>query len=469
MTLFRPAPVLLIVLLAAHCCHAHGLGFDEAELTTFIASQQRITRVPGLAVGIVRDDGVVYLRGFGAPAGRAITARTPFLIGSLSKSFTALAVMQLVEAGKVELDAPVRRYLPWFRLKDLGASEAITVRHLLNQTSGLPTSAGFFTPDAGSLAGTALAHPVGQVYEYCNLNYRLLGLLIEAVTGQTYAAYVREHILAPLEMRNTFLTYEEAAARGLTGGHQYAFGLPLSVPTRRYDGGSVAAGYIASTAEDMCHYLVAQLRGGVYGGRRVITPESIALMRRPPDGVGSRYGMGWLSGERDGIKSVWHTGLTEDFSANMSVMPEQGYGVIILADVNSFTLHRDMMDGIVRRLHGRPTKTYVPYELLQRLLLLAALLFGLTQLAVRLWKWYGLGCPLVISVTAKAGARLALGVAASGILVIAVPLLADAPLHALLAYQPDIGYGVVCGAVTFTLAGVVGALVGSKAPRAPVE
>ncbi|HEX8687552.1 MAG TPA: serine hydrolase domain-containing protein, partial [Pyrinomonadaceae bacterium] len=357
MPFIRGASVILTILLAACCCNAQNTAFDEGELTSFIASQQKLSQVPGLAVGIVRHDGVVYLRGFGAPAGRVITPRTPFLVGSLSKSFTALAVMQLVEAGKVELDTPARRYLPWFRLKDLAASEAITVRHLLNQTSGLPTSAGFFTPDADSLAGTELAHPAGQVYEYCNLNYRLLGLIVEAVTGQTFAAYLRQHVIDPLEMHSTFLTYDDAASHGLAGGHQYVFGLPVSSPTRRYDGASVAAGYIASSAEDMCHYLIAQLRGGVYKGRQVVTPESVALMRRPPDGIDSRYGMGWLAGERDGLKSVWHTGLTEEFSANMQVLPEQGYGVIILADVNSFTLHRDLMDGIVRRLHGRERKS----------------------------------------------------------------------------------------------------------------
>src|SRR5512147_865422 len=110
----------------------------------YIEQQMQHLHIPGAALAIVEGDQIVHLRGFGlaCPNGAAPTPQTPFFIGSLTKSFTALAVMQLVEAGKVELDAPVQRYLPWFRVADLQASSQMTVRHLLNQTSGLPMSAG---------------------------------------------------------------------------------------------------------------------------------------------------------------------------------------------------------------------------------------------------------------------------------------------------------------------------------------
>jgi CubicO group peptidase (beta-lactamase class C family) len=112
---------------------------DLAAIDRYVEAQRRATRLPGLALGIVHGDRVVHLRGFGAadPSGRPVTPQTPFLLASTTKSLTALAVMQLAEAGKVDLDAPVQRYLPWFRLADPAASARITVRHLLNQTSGL--------------------------------------------------------------------------------------------------------------------------------------------------------------------------------------------------------------------------------------------------------------------------------------------------------------------------------------------
>src|SRR5437588_11949807 len=115
---------------------------DIASLDAYISAQMQANHIPGVALGLVHNDQIVHLRGFGQAdqSGRAVTTHTPFILASVSKSFTALATMQLVQAGKVELDAPVQRYLPWFRVADPSASAHITVRNLLNQTSGLPTS-----------------------------------------------------------------------------------------------------------------------------------------------------------------------------------------------------------------------------------------------------------------------------------------------------------------------------------------
>src|SRR5688500_7250573 len=112
---------------------------DLAAIDHYVESEMQATGIPGLALGIVRGDQIVHLRGFGDAdeSGRPVTPETPFIMASVGKSFTALAVMQLVEAGELDLDAPVQRYLPWFRVADPNASARITVRHLLNQTSGL--------------------------------------------------------------------------------------------------------------------------------------------------------------------------------------------------------------------------------------------------------------------------------------------------------------------------------------------
>src|SRR5215207_5758984 len=116
---------------------ADGPDFDAID--SYVQNQMQQMRMPGAELGIVKGDKIVHLEGFGDAddSGRAVTPETPFKIGSMSKSFTALAIMQLVEDGKVELDAPVKRYLPWFRVATPGASSRITVRNLLNQTSGL--------------------------------------------------------------------------------------------------------------------------------------------------------------------------------------------------------------------------------------------------------------------------------------------------------------------------------------------
>ena len=126
---------------------ASGDQTNYEAIDQYITSRMRSDHIPGVAVAIVKGDQIVYLKGYGRadPFGRAVTPQTPFIIGSITKTITALAVMQLVEAGKVELDAPVQRYIPWFRVADPEASAQITVRMLIEQTSGLAQLPTFIT------------------------------------------------------------------------------------------------------------------------------------------------------------------------------------------------------------------------------------------------------------------------------------------------------------------------------------
>src|SRR5215211_2139021 len=146
---------------------ANGAGASPsyAEIESFVQGEMAAQRVPGLALGIVEGDRIAYIRGFGKAddSGRAVTPQTPFIIGSVAKSFTALAIMQLVEANKIDLDAPVQRYLPWFRVADEKASAEITVRHLLNHTSGISTKTGRSYQGDGDTSATALEQAVRKL------------------------------------------------------------------------------------------------------------------------------------------------------------------------------------------------------------------------------------------------------------------------------------------------------------------
>ncbi len=140
--------------------------------------------------------------------------------------------MQLVEAGKIDLDAPVQRYLPWFRLADPEASARITIRDLLHQTTGISErdGNGFWASQQGledtvrGLDSTQLTQPVGTTYQYSNINYSIAGLVVEEVAGQPYGDYVTQHIFAPLDMRHSFTSRDQAVADGLSDGHTYLFG-----------------------------------------------------------------------------------------------------------------------------------------------------------------------------------------------------------------------------------------------------
>jgi CubicO group peptidase (beta-lactamase class C family) len=314
--------------------------------------------IPGVALAVVEGDEIAHLRGFGRarPGGEAPTPQTPFVIGSLTKSFTALAVMQLVEDGKVELDAPVQRYLPWFRVADPQASAQITVRHLLNQTSGLPQLSGLRpmtdfddSPDASEgqareLSTLELTRPVGSAWEYCNMNYNLLGLIVEAASGESYEAYVQNHIFAPLDMRHTHTSQVEAKHDGMAVGHRYWFAIPFAAPDMPIPRGSLAGGELISSSEDIARYLVAHLNEGCYDNAQILSPAGIAELHRPAvevDAIGfpsGQYGMGWFIEQTGQTKIVSHPGTLPDFFAYMAILPEQKKGVVLLVNANQLMM-----------------------------------------------------------------------------------------------------------------------------------
>ena len=212
---------------------------DLASIDAYIEKEMREVHIPGLALGIVHNDELVHLRGFGnAGEGRPVTPQTPFILASASKSFTALAVMQLVESGRVDLDAPVQRYLPDFRVKDEAASAQITVRHLLHHTSGLPEETAYgsmlstdigdeaLSDRVGELGEVELRHGVGSVFEYTDANYDMLGLLVQTVSGQSFESYIAENIFEPLDMRHSYTDQSDARLDGLATGHRSWFGYP---------------------------------------------------------------------------------------------------------------------------------------------------------------------------------------------------------------------------------------------------
>lgn len=272
-----------------------------AHIDAYLERQLAALNVPGAALAIVEGAEIVHLRAFGqaGPDGQAITPQTPFFIGSLTKSVTAVAILQLVAAGKVEPDAPVQRYLPWFRVADPQATVQMTVRHLLNQTSGFTQTAGMipladFDDQPGTIErqvpALATFHPArlpGAAWEYSNVNYNLLGLTVAAASGETYETYVQNHIFAPLEMRHSHTAKAAAQRDGLAVGHHAWFGWPIAAPDLPVPVGSLPSGQLIASVEDMGHYLIAQLHNGRYQDTQLLSPASMGVEM-------GAYGMGWF-------------------------------------------------------------------------------------------------------------------------------------------------------------------------------
>jgi CubicO group peptidase (beta-lactamase class C family) len=359
---------------------ARGLADDAPDaapydaIDAYLEQQLRRLRVPGAAVAIVEGDRVAHWRGFGRShlGGAPPSPQTPFVLGSVTKSFTALSVKQLVEAGKIELDAPVQRHLPWFHVADPRASAQMTVRNLLNQTSGLPTTRGWvamadFDQSPGSAERQAralpilwLTHPVGAAFRYTNTNYDLLGLIVEAASGEGYAAYVQDLIFAPLDMRHSFATRAGAQQHGLARGHRYWFGYPVPAPELPDPRGSLASSQLIASAKDVAHYLIALLNGGRYDDARVLSPAGVAELHRPAvaakQGILRGHdGMGWFVEDGGPTRTVWHDGVVPDFFAYAALLPEQKQGFVLLLNANHFEMVpalSEIGDGVGRLLAG---------------------------------------------------------------------------------------------------------------------
>lgn len=373
-----------------------GGAVDVEEIDQFVGEQVERHGIPGLALALVDGDQVILIKGYGQadPSGRPVTPQTPFILASISKPLTATAILQLVEAGRVELDAPVQRYLPDFRVADPAASAQITVRHLLLHTSGLPSTACDTRADATSIAEylaelqtIALEAPPGTRHIYCSGNYNILGRIVEVVSGQSFGDYMQANIFAPLEMKQSFASEQEAQQFGLAQGYQWFFGLPLSI-RYPYNPSQLPSGYLIASAEDLSHFLVSQLNAGQYLRTRLLSAESVTAMQVA--GIerdsGGGYGFGWVIAPVGDVPSVWHDGVNVNFHSLLLMQPAHRRGAVLL--MNSFGIvayesaYKEIKTGVSRMLAGMEPPEDGP-DLGTLYLQVDVLLAGL--LAVALW------------------------------------------------------------------------------------
>ncbi len=296
---------------------AQALSSDVgSELDAYLSEAFEAANIPGAAVIIANGQNTLVSNTYGSCSG----VDEPFIIGSISKTFTAAAVMQLVEKGKVDLGAPLSRYL-----EDTAEGQTITIRQLLNHTSGIDT---YMTLDNYSVTSKQGSHV------YANANYGLLGKVIEAVSGISYSEYLKANIFQPLGMENTYTSLEEAKHDGLITGYRDYFGFAVPQECDYPDAASqgwltIPAGYIISTASDMSRYLQSYLNGD----GTILSSESIASMFGGTVSVAENtsYGLGWGVLDRDGTKIISHGGLVDNYTCQAFMIPELNiYGVMLM-------------------------------------------------------------------------------------------------------------------------------------------
>jgi CubicO group peptidase (beta-lactamase class C family) len=353
-------------------------------LGAFICEKIKANDVPGLSVAVVKGDRVVWERGFGFADLATSTPAAPttsYLWFSMTKIVTATAVVRLAEGGKLDLDAPADEFYRGFKI--VSQPVPVTVRHLLNHSSGLanplpirwvrPADA----PDSGrdAFVGRLLAKHrrlkfvPGERASYSNLGYLVLGEVISAVTGMGYEEHVRREVLSPLEMDRTGFSYPEPAGDGAATGYHplwrpftplFRAVLPRGVVGQQqgkyvafnpfYVEGPAYGGLVGGV-EEAARFVALHLNGGQTDGTRLLSEESAAEMRRVTPRGGKRdFGLGWFrsrEARERGLAFVEHLGGGAGFWNVMRIYPEESLGLVVMGNTTSYD-HESVCDAIVR-------------------------------------------------------------------------------------------------------------------------
>ncbi len=327
-----------------------GLGQDSRPKTLArqIRKAMKHYQVPGVALAILHD-GLEYTAGFGVTSIEnplPVTADTLFQTGSITKTFTGTAVMRLVEMGKLDLDTPIRHWLPQLSLQDQEVACKVTLRHLLTHTAGWM---GDYFDDLGwgddalaEMVGrmTALAQltPPGQVYSYNNAGFYLAGRLIEIAAGQTYERVIKELILDPLGLEMSFFFPHEVMLHRFVVGHRIENGT-LIVSSPWAVGRAVhPVGGLVSNVKDLLCYARFQLGdGSLPAGERLLQSQTMAEMQQPgisTGKAGERVGLTWRIQQIQEKNIVGHGGATNGQIARLSMVPSEQFALVILTNAD---------------------------------------------------------------------------------------------------------------------------------------
>lgn len=327
--------------------HPDVLG-AERLFSAWLEGQIAYKQLPGVVVGVVHDQQLVWAQGFGyadLAAKRPMTPQVKFRMASHSKLFTATAIMQLREQGKVRLDDPVERHLPWFRMAPAGEDDGpITIEQLLSHSSGLQREAGdhwttWAFPTAAELRSQMgqrqAALPPMTRWKYSNLAYSVAGLVVEAASGQRYADYVGQRIFGPLGMTGSSV---DADVPGLATGYgrRMPDGTREVIPFVDARGMGAATG-ITSTVEDMARFVSAQFRRGPAGGDRILSSASLREMHRVrslEETWTTGNGIGFSVSRVGDRTYVGHGGSYPGYTTQTLIQLDGRVGVIVLTNTN---------------------------------------------------------------------------------------------------------------------------------------
>ncbi|GCE15734.1 cyclic peptide export ABC transporter [Tengunoibacter tsumagoiensis] len=372
--------LLLIVCLAllpgvAHAsAHPAAAPSQQKSLTTtidtYMQEQVKNAKIPGFAAAVIENNQVIYRLNSGdartANAQGPVTSSTLFELGSNSKAFTGLAILQLEDQHLLSGQESVSTYLPWFWLTYKGEKATITLDELLHHTSGIgaetigsiPTSSSntALQETVKTLVGTELKHQPGKTFEYATINYDVLGLIIQSVTNETYESYIHDHILLPLGLNHTYVGRQSLPPAQLPIGYKACFYTTCPYQAPDYYG-NTPAGYILSDQADMIRWTEIQLGTIAVPApfQQLIQQSHIPDRSVAPDTDGSSYAIGW-SVYQIGSGLISHDGANPNFSSYVGMLPAQKVSVILMGNIDYSNMHA-MGKGILDLILGNTPST----------------------------------------------------------------------------------------------------------------
>ncbi len=361
-----------------------------AALERFIAHELQDKQLPAISVALVDGNQIVWARGFGYadPKNKVpATATTVYRIGSVSKLFTDIGIMQMVERGKVDLDAPVSNYLPDFKPANQ-FSKPVTLRQLMSHRSGLlrePPVGHYFDDTQPSIAATVRSmsgHPL--IYEpetrvkYSNAGITVAGYVLEALNNRPFAAYMKESVLKPMGLESSAFEREPGISKNLAKAFIWTYdGHVFPAPT--FEPGIAPAGSMYSTVTDLARFITVLLNDGRGPAGQVMKPETLKSMWEPQfqQRDPRNFGIGFILGNLDGHRMVGHSGAVYGFATELEAMPDDNIGAVAVTTMdsaNGVTIHivQEALRLMLAAKAGKPlpeirTTEPVPAELARKL------------------------------------------------------------------------------------------------------
>ncbi|AXT20052.1 class A beta-lactamase-related serine hydrolase [Flavobacteriaceae bacterium AU392] len=357
---------------------------NKNKITQYLEVIKNNYNVPGMVVAVSNKDGIEYIKSFGN-----VSIEDNFIIGSTSKSFTALMILRLQEKGLLSIHDPVVKYLSWFEYKNKEVSDKVTIKNLLNHASGQPAEIGLaFFPDKDMSDERVILkliellksvkvdkYPIKD-FDYSNTNYQILTYIIEEITGKEYSVVLKEEITDLLKLKNTSAVLPSNIAQGYQPFLYYPI-IPIS--ENNYNKVDISGGYINSNANDMSMYLREIMNSFNNDSTSVISKNITDQLFKRNEENNADYALGWSTNQYRGTKIFFHNGLTQSFNTAMVVVPEIEKTIIVLANnygESAFLTSLGVLSILLDKEPFKPSKIYFnPVRNLPFLVLLFLIIF----------------------------------------------------------------------------------------------